>query len=588
MGNVSNCEGRRSLNTENDANETIIDGKNRNHCTIAGAAGDKYHDRFCDMIGDNEWKPGGGTYDCNYNNSNNIEKWVGSSCCGSSCSIIGKGENCRRIAYRGEYKSCCLRDYACNGLNNIQTGLGNFDSSQTDANGKFLKERSCPTDVRSLSAPKCREYISDICSNLDPADPNPSWRANWLSEKTIANPYDTFPTGGHTSGINVWNSPSNPVCLHSLYRNLYGVNNYGCMGVAPPTIETGIQIFPTTDGMIYGRELVQNLFNTYIGEGGNLGAGPGDEADSEMNDLLWTICSTIPGICTPSLNEFCSTITTNDLIRNPNLQKWCGCYMPDFEYAKYSNLYGITKQCTPQCNVAGVIPLVDETGIKTLKCAQSTCVIDDVSIQLYEAKVGTSTGGGISFNQVCGSCGSGSNTGTCQCSLTGLNFAAVQATVPSLEISQQCGTGSICYHESTDSTGNITSTPIPCSSELGYDPTQTAQDSAALAQQNANRSRNTKILILFLVVILILIIIWFIFSPYSLAEEKRIYQRNDPKITTTLTPNGGGLNNTNPTVNSITPINTNLNNNPNVYNELTPINSNSYISNDSTYRSVNN
>jgi hypothetical protein len=591
MGNANNCDGRRTLNTENDANATIINGKDRNHCTISGSLGNQYHEKFCDAIGDNEWTRGGGTGSCNYNNSNNIERWEGSGCCQTSCSILGSYENCKRIASRGEYKSCCLRDYACNGLNNIKTGLGNFDSSETDSNGNALKERSCPNDSRSLTAPKCRQYITDLCGNLDTGNSNPSWRANWLSEKTVSNPYDTFPTGGHTSGINVWNSPSNAVCLHALYRNLYGVNNYGCMGVAPPTIESGIQVFPTTDGLIYGRQLVQNLFDTYINEGGNLGAGPGDEADSEMNDLLWTICSTIPGVCTTSLNQFCSTITTNDLIRNPNLQKWCGCYMPDFEYAKYTNLYGISKQCTPQCNVAGLIPVVDETGIKTLKCEQSTCVIDDISIQLYEAKVGTDTGNGISISQICGSCGSGSNTGTCQCSLTGLNFAAVDATVPSLEISQACSGGSICYFESTDSTGNVISTPIPCSSDLGFDPTQSAQDSAAKAQQDADRWRNTKIIILFVIVITVLIIIWIIFSPYSLAEEKRIYQRNEPKFTTTLTPNGGGLNNNIQTTNSqgLTPINSNsyINNNPNVYNELTPINSNSYISNDPTFRSLN-
>ena len=520
MGN--NCAGKRSLDTVNDALADRIDGLEREFCTIAGSAGNKYEERFCGSIGDSEWEVAGGntTYSCNYNNSNYMDRWAGAGCCGSACAIVGQGIGCRRIAYRGEDHSCCLRDYACNGLNNIEYGLGVYDSSERDQNGNYAKLRSCPTFARSLDAPFCRDYIVNLCSNLNSGDPNPNWRENWLTQRTIINSYDTFPDGGHTEGENIWTSPTNPVCLFALYRNVYGINGYGCMGNAPPTVLTGIQVYPTADGLIWGREMVQDLFDTYISEGGDLGAGPSDEGDTQMNDLIWSICSTIPGICTTSLENYCSTITTDDLVRNPNLLKWCGCYMPDFEYSKYTNLYHINKQCTPQCNVAGIIPLVDQTGIETLKCKQSYCVIDDVSIELYEARVGDGQNG-INFNQVCGSCGSGDNTGTCQCTLTGLNFAAVQATIPSLDISQQCGAGSVCYHESTSTTGEVTTAPIPCSSELGYVPPTTE----STGQQDADRWRNTKILLLFLFVIVILIIIWILFAPRSLAEENRVYER---------------------------------------------------------------
>jgi hypothetical protein len=590
---MGNCAGKRSLITTNDANTTFIYGNDRNHCSLAGVAGDKFHTKFCSLIGDNEWTTTGGygDYGCNYNDSNNIEKWEGSGCCDAACSIIGRGASCNRQAYRGEPNSCCLRDYACNGINNI-TPLGNYDSSETDQNGNPLKQRSCPLDNRSLDSVPCQNYIENLCSNLNPGAPNPNWRANWLNTLVVDNPYNTYPSGGHTSGVNRWTSPSNPVCLHALYRNVYGVNNYGCNGVAPPTIATGIQVFPTANGLVFGRQLVQDLFNTYISEGGDLGAGPGDEGDTQMNDLIWGICSTIPGICTTSLEQYCSTITTDDIIRNPNLQKWCGCYMPDFEYSKYTNLYGISKQCTPQCNVAGIIPLVDETGIQTLKCQQSTCVIDNVSIQLYEAKVGTN-GGAINFNQVCSSCGSGSNTGTCQCTLTGLNFAAVQATVPSLSISQQCGAGSVCYHESTDSTGVVTTTPIPCSSELGYNPTQTAQELAASAQNSADRWRNTKILLLFIIVITLLIVLWICFAPTNLAEEKRIYARSDPKksgkITTVPIQKTTQLKSAYIDT-DITPINTNYYQNPSSqltdYN-LTPISSQlGFLSQNTEFRAI--
>jgi len=526
----SNCSGKRTVNSVNDANVTFISGDPRNFCTIAGVAGDKYRQRFCNSLGDNEFGQAGGNsqYKCQYNNGNNYEKFNGTGCCNSECPIVGRGVGCNRAFYRGNPNSCCLRDYACNGINNTTFNIGNYDSSDRDSNGNFLLQRSCPTNVRSLASTTCQNYIESLCSNLDSANPNPTWRSNWLTNKTITNTYNTIPQGGNTSGSIIWRSPVNTVCLHSLYRNVYGVNSYGCMGTAPPTIATGIQVFPTAEGMVWGRSMVQDLFNTYIKEGGNLGAGESDEGDTQMNNLIWSICSTIPGICTDSLKQFCSTITTENLIRNPNLQKWCGCYMPDFEYAKYSNLYQINKQCTPQCNQAGIIPLVDETGIQPLSCKQSTCVIDNVSIQLYEAKVG-SGGSGINFSQVCGSCGGGDNTGTCQCTLTGLNFAAVQANIPSLDISQQCGAGSVCYFESTDETGNIITTPIPCSSELGYDPTLNAQQQAQTGQNQADRWRNTKILLLFLFIIIVLIVVWILLSPRGLPEETRVYARNPPK-----------------------------------------------------------
>jgi hypothetical protein len=149
--------------------------------------------------------------------------------------------------------------------------------------------------------------------------------------------------------------------------------------------------------------------------------------------------------------------------------------------------------------------------------------------------------------------------------LTGLNFAAVQATIPSLSINQQCGAGSVCYSEQTDSTGNITTVPIPCTSELGFDPSQSINDQNALAQQNANRWRNTKILLLFLFVVIILMIIWFLFTPYSLAEENRVYQRNE-HATKKLTSNGG----------SSAQSNTNQYRSSNYDTDLTQINSNSY------------
>jgi hypothetical protein len=534
----TNCDGKTKLNKKNSANATTLHGKPRNLCSLAGIGGDSYRERFCNDIGDFEWKVGGGTYGCTYNDGDAETRFDGFGCCGAECPITGRGSNCTRRAYRGVPNICCFRDAACDGQNGIDKEIAEFDSS--DKHGKsYKRRRSCPKDNRDLSNSTCRAVIQDVCTDLDPHNPNPQWRDNWLTKSTLTTTYGPaslnpeYATGGFDVGTAEFTPPKNPICLHSLYRNVYGVNPYGCNGVAPPTKETGIQVTPTADGMVWGRQLVKDVFQTYISEGGSLFIGEDETGDTQMNELLWGICSTIPGICTDSLKEVCATVTTEDIIKNPSLQKWCGCYMPDFEYSKYTNLYDINKECTPVCNQAGIIPLVNESGVQPLECKQSTCVIDDVSLDLYKSKVG-SDGGNINFSQICGSCGGGDNTGHCACTMTGLSFIAVETAIPSINISQQCGSNSSCFYESTDISGKITTTPIPCDSPAGFDPNAAGANAEEAAQKEADRLRNGKIILFILAVILILGIIWFIFAPKMYEHDVTYLQNGIPVKPTVL------------------------------------------------------
>ena len=479
MGN--NCATIQTINRANDANATNIESRSRGFC--GHPVVNTQNNEFCESIGDREWIRGERGSACNYASGGRLwnATW-GVAFCGNEQIAAGRTVTCNRTRYRGEPDICLLRDAIC-----TQENVFDDDTNM----------RSCPLDRRDLSNAAGRSLIESICL---PSPNNPNWINNWVNNRTVLRDHDQRPTGGRTSGRLAWTSPSNPVCLHALYRNIYGTNGFGCRGVAPPNIEAGIQALPDASGMIWARGVVDRLITTYINQGGNLVSREDQIGNNVMNDLLWEICSTVPGVCSNSLQQVCSNVTTQDMIRTPELQKWCGCYMPDFEYARYTNLYRINKECTPMCNRQGIIPLVNETGVNLQTCRQNTCVIDDVSIQLNKASVTN----GITFTQVCGSCG---QNGICQCTLTGLNFAAVQTTVPSLNISQQCGSGSTCYHETTNQAGNTRITPIPCSSPEGFVPY--LNNNLNEARSKADRIINFKIILFIALIVVILMLIWY-------------------------------------------------------------------------------
>jgi hypothetical protein len=495
MGNT--CpDGNLVLDESNDATATVITGRSRNYAednqsinNIPGQ-GKEYIKRynFCSRLSDNEFTSKGNPYRLPYNSSKKHTAAIeyASACLGSP-QTDGLTTDCQRIAYRGQAEVCTFRDSVC-----VQSLDNLYENS--------LRKRSCPPENRSLSSDGGREVIRKLCLT------DSNWIANWTTNRSI----NRKPTEGSTSiggGDPTWTSPSNPICVHALYRNIYGPESpFGCSGTVPSSINSNTQIYPDANGLIFGRKLMSEVFTQYIKQGGSLAAREDSSSNIELNDTLWNICSTIPGVCSNSLKQVCNTVTTQDLTKSPDLQKWCGCYMPDYEYSKYTDLYQINKECTPSCNRKGIIPLVNETGINTLNCRQSTCVIDDVSIQLYKSSTG-GDGTPITFSQVCGSCGANA---TCQCTLTGVNFAAVDASIPSINVSQQCNSGTACYYESKDSNNKITSKPIPCSSDKNFNPSIGNTDRVVL-QEKADRRRNLKILILILIVVLLLIFIWYFF-----------------------------------------------------------------------------
>lgn len=513
------CGSMLSRDNSNDFSSSEINQYNRGFCTYALVTdGFIASNRFCNSIGDNEWESDfNNKRSCFYNSYTGTDRsTVDIGCCDLECSIAGTSYNCRRKAFRGRPRMCCYRDYECS---NTNKNLGYDSNSQ---------KRSCAPENRDLTSDNCRDLISEDCSNLT-NDPNSQWRTNWLINKTITDIANPANTGGTTTEDLTYNTPNNPICVHALWRNVYGKNSYGCNGQPPPNVATGIQVIPSASGLAFGRKMMNDLYSTYSATGGSLIAREDQQADTEMNNLIYNVCSNTPGLCTDILQTVCSTVTTQDLKDNPTIQKWCGCYLPDAQYSKWTDLYGISKECTPQCSIPGIIPLTDETGVQLKKCKQSTCVIDNVSIDLYKSRVGTD-GGGISINQICSSCGdpNSGNTGRCDCRMTGLTVISANATISGgINISQSCGS-TICSLESKDSLGNVTTTQVPCSSDGSTNPTTDVTNSTILGKTSAEKFKRTKILILFGIVIIILIIICVVFTYGRPAIENTIIYNRVP------------------------------------------------------------
>lgn len=147
-------------------------------------------------------------------------------------------------------------------------------------------------------------------------------------------------------------------------------------------------------------------------------------------------CSENIGLCDVYLDRVCKNVTSKDLNNDPDLSRLCGCFMQDKEYA----MPGIIPvECNGKCGINAVIGGVTRSqynsktnSVDPLLCKQSTCVIDDVSINLANSNLD----GKISFNQLCGGCPSG----TCTCVFSNIDINSVNSKIDgNINFEQSCG-----------------------------------------------------------------------------------------------------------------------------------------------------
>ena len=463
-----------TTNQCSDALNEIYDGKN--FCTLTGSHNDKRRN-YCSALGDNEWTLQGEGSTCNYDSCDEITK-VSSGCCNGCCGITGRGVRCKRVAFTGDPLLCCLRDKACNPSSTDEFCF--TDSS---------KQHTCDPGLRDQSSRDCQFVLHDFCvgTGVD----SQTFINRWLGD------------------VNVDGQTYNRPCYHAIYRNLYKDQAGACLGIP------GVG-YPHAFGYVWVQNLLDAVFERYIQEGGNLDARPGDEGNIQLNSMLWDICFDEPGLCEKALFRYCTNVTTETLVRRVGLQSWCGCYMQPEQYFKYTNLYQISKECTPACNVEGIIRVPSDNGVGIKKCRQSLCIIDQVTIDIIQSKVGST--GGITFNQLCSGCANGT---TCSCILSDLTLTIVDSEIGNIDISQNCGSNAACYDEVEDENGIITTHRVPCT-ESPDNPFDEIEKETEANRQNAIARRNWLVILLFFLLILMVIGLWLYYRPYNPSEDPTI------------------------------------------------------------------
>lgn len=174
--------------------------------------------------------------------------------------------------------------------------------------------------------------------------------------------------------------------------------------------------------------------------------------DPAIEDII-EVCQDYPGGCDAVLGQVCAGFDRDDLKENPNLGKLCGCFMADAEYDKYTGSFGVNKICDPACVLQSAVkPRDPENEFVTLKCDQSICVIDDVTISI----LGKSTVGDITFGQACSACSGDSG---CTCNISDISITSVESTIGDVSFQQACGGVVNCYERDA----NGIPRPVDCS-----------------------------------------------------------------------------------------------------------------------------
>lgn len=363
-----------------------------------------------------------GIASCYYNgNTNNSVGIPGSATCPG---YSGGDVVCVRIGYAGDNLQCCINDVAFNS----QQPSGTAGASPPACFSDMAKQKTCDPCFRNItwqtpcasgSGKGCRDLMHSYCLGEDLPIGDTSWINRWYDPITLQ---------------------SGP-CTHALKRNLFPhFNTPATLGSVPfPSVGSCTpvdgKLYPVAaGGAAWGSELMRETFKKYASDGLSIGSSPGQPGYNQFQEWLQGICCASPVLCGSSLSQVCSSYTAEELPLNPSIANWCGCYLPDKEYAKYVDLYQVNKECTPMCNRPATIPIVAGDN-NPYTCSQTVCIIDDLTLNFAESTAGT-----VSISQVCNSCSpqSGNATGTCSCVINGNEINVASSTIGNIDIGQSC------------------------------------------------------------------------------------------------------------------------------------------------------
>ena len=305
---------------------------------------------------------------------------------------------CKRVKFSADPKLCCFLDSDCP-RNKIEAPC--FQSP--------LKQKTCAPQYRNLSSSSCLDEIKDYCTGEKLFKFQKNWWDLWTTTVNL-NEDDNFyrgnssfiPEGYNEEDIEGQERFLEKPCKRAIMRALTKDNQF-CSIDDINQIEYRRGNFDA-EGLKWAQEVFNTVIDRYQNEFGSfIGkiSGKG-EVNDELINTFYEICSKFPILCERSLKNFCATVTPETIEIEDDSSLWCGCYMPDSAYEKYTNSYGIKRECTPFCNTDNTIPLVDADGYEK-QCLADICIIDDLKLNFIRNKIS----GDATFRQVCGGCGGG-------------------------------------------------------------------------------------------------------------------------------------------------------------------------------------
>lgn len=440
-----------------------------NFCTLEGVGGDSYRQEYCSALGSFlEWsvQSDTGPSSCSYNDCRPFQEYSG--CCEGCCAITGSGVVCRRSAFNGDPIQCCFNNVTCRG----DPALCWSDVAE---------KNTCDPNNRSITGPACQQTLLDYCTGVDVTDPNDlSWMDRWR------NPVDGSPVPFR--------------CLYNVTSNVLATDTNPCGVFIPPGTCTGVTGPFSSEGVSYATKVVQGAFEKFASNGFVIGSLPGSPTFNDFQDFLYNnVCCNFPQLCSSGLKSVCSVYTAQRLTFNPAAVEFCGCYLPDGEYARYIDQFQVNKECTPMCNRIGNIPLTNGDGTELL-CTQNVCIIDDINIQLTK----TSANGDIDISQLCGSCDGPSKS--CTCIIQNDTFLAADSSIGGgIDLSQQCSSGT-CVRPGPNTSTTPPTVNVGCDQPANFDPFAIYNQRVQQAEDAALKQRDINIFIVVGIAVIVVII----------------------------------------------------------------------------------
>jgi len=165
-----------------------------------------------------------------------------------------------------------------------------------------------------------------------------------------------------------------------------------------------------------------------------------------------------PGVFDNYISQACSTVKLKDLKKNPNLAKLCGCFLPATEYLRPGI---IPVECQISCALNSQVGGLSRgewnnttQQYDALQCNQTTCVMDDVTIDLINSNYGSN---GIDLSQLCSGCSTSEGDRACTCLMNGTTVNSVNSKISGgVTIDQLCK-GCSSFSNSSATTGTSVS-----------------------------------------------------------------------------------------------------------------------------------